>query len=63
MGALMLSREKQKAISETTNSASTKIILQCKRRFWKDAVCQGRFSKSSDMIGQLHYPFTTARIF
>ncbi|KAH3873734.1 hypothetical protein DPMN_036971 [Dreissena polymorpha] len=56
MDVPILSREKQQAIAGITYGASTRIMLQCKRRFWQDDVGQGGFSKSSDMIGQLHYP-------
>ncbi|KAH3873739.1 L-amino-acid oxidase BmooLAAO-I-like isoform X1 [Dreissena polymorpha] len=56
MDVPLLSREKQQAIAGITYAASTKIMIQCKRRFWQDDVGQGGFSKSSDMIGQLHYP-------
>ncbi|CAC5395987.1 unnamed protein product [Mytilus coruscus] len=36
--------------------ASTKVVLQCKSRFWEKEVGQGGFSKTSLPIGQLHYP-------
>ncbi|XP_063434698.1 putative L-amino-acid oxidase YobN [Mytilus trossulus] len=36
--------------------ASTKVILQCKSRFWEKDVGQGGFSKTNLPIGQLHYP-------
>ncbi|VDI12647.1 Hypothetical predicted protein [Mytilus galloprovincialis] len=36
--------------------ASTKVVLQCKSRFWEKEVGQGGFSKTNLPIGQLHYP-------
>ena len=36
--------------------ASTKIMLQCHRRFWQEEGIQGGFSKTNMPIGQLHYP-------
>ncbi|XP_053376963.1 putative L-amino-acid oxidase YobN [Mercenaria mercenaria] len=48
--------EKQKAISQISYAASTKIMLQCKKRFWQKDVGHGGFSKTDMMIGQLHYP-------
>ena len=35
---------------------STKIMLQCRRRFWQNEGIQGGFSKTNMPIGQLHYP-------
>ena len=44
------------AISNISYGCSTKIMLQCKTRFWQKDVGQGGFSKTDMMIGQLHYP-------
>ena len=35
---------------------STKIMLQCRHRFWEEKAIQGGFSKTNMPIGQLHYP-------
>ena len=35
---------------------STKIMLQCRHRFWQDKGIQGGFSKTNMPIGQIHYP-------
>ena len=48
--------DKQKAIANITYEASTKVILQCKNRFWQPDVGQGGFSKTNLPIGQVHYP-------
>ena len=37
-------------------SPSTKIMLQCRHRFWEEEAIQGGFSKTNMPIGQLHYP-------
>ncbi|XP_045196150.2 L-amino acid oxidase-like [Mercenaria mercenaria] len=49
--------EKQKALSQISYGASTKVMLQCKTRFWQKDVGHGGFSKTNMMIGQLHYPY------
>ena len=46
----------RKALAGVTYDASTKIMLQCKTRFWQNDVGQGGFSKTDMLIGQLHYP-------
>ena len=48
--------QKQKAIANITYEASTKVILQCKNRFWQSDVGQGGFSKTNLPVGQIHYP-------
>ena len=48
--------DKQKAIANITYEASTKVIVQCKTRFWQPDVGQGGFSKTNLPIGQVHYP-------
>ncbi|KAH3781665.1 hypothetical protein DPMN_159566 [Dreissena polymorpha] len=51
-----LCKEKRQAIAGVTYDTGTKIMLQCKERFWQKDVGKGGFSKTSDLIGQLHYP-------
>ena len=43
-------------INQIKAMASTKIMLQCKTRFWQKDVGQGGFSRTDMLIGQLHYP-------
>lgn len=51
-----LEARQRAAISNISYDCSTKIMLQCKTRFWQKDVGQGGFSKTDMMIGQLHYP-------
>ncbi len=45
------------AIENIRYSPSTKIMLQCRERFWeKEKKINGGFSKTNMPIGQLHYP-------
>ena len=44
------------ALMNITYSPSTKILLQCKERFWEDDDIYGGFSYTTLPIGQLHYP-------
>ncbi|XP_053378316.1 L-amino-acid oxidase-like isoform X2 [Mercenaria mercenaria] len=48
------SKEQQNALSHIHCVAYTKIMLQCKTRFWQKDVGQGGFSKMT--TGQLRYP-------
>ena len=41
---------------------STKVLLQCRERFWEDDVGNGGFSKTDQPIGQVHYPTDEDRI-
>lgn len=51
-----LSSEHRRAVSNVSYAESTKIMMQCRTRFWQKTVGQGGFSKTDLMIGQLHYP-------
>ena len=51
-----LREDQRSAIANISYAASTKVMLQCKTRFWQKDVGQGGFSKTDMMIGQLHYP-------
>ena len=44
------------AIENIFYGPSTKIMIQCKERFWEKSDITGGFSKTSLPIGQLHYP-------
>ena len=44
------------ALMHITYSPSTKILLQCKERFWEKQGIYGGFSFTTLPIGQLHYP-------
>jgi len=48
--------QKADAISEVHYTPSTKVLLQFKERFWEKQKIRGGFSKSTDTLGQLHYP-------
>ncbi|CAB3977976.1 L-amino-acid oxidase-like [Paramuricea clavata] len=50
-------QKKLQAIEDIFTAASTKIILQTRRRFWEDKKynIQGGFSKTNLPIGQIHY--------
>ena len=53
----LLPNQFYKSIEAIWYGASTKIMLQCKTRFWeKSCGIQGGFSKTSLPIGQIHYP-------
>ena len=46
-----------KAIEDIWYGPSTKIMIQCKKRFWETAHgIQGGFTKTNLPIGQIHYP-------
>lgn len=51
-----LQERQRAALNNISYGCSTKIMLQCKSRFWQKDVGQGGFSKTDMMIGQLHYP-------
>ncbi|XP_071153732.1 putative L-amino-acid oxidase YobN [Mytilus edulis] len=51
-----LAEDCRKAIGNIHYQPSTKVVLQCKSRFWEKEVGQGGFSKTNLPIGQLHYP-------
>lgn len=51
-----LAEDCRKAIGNIHYQPSTKVVLQCKTRFWEKEVGQGGFSKTDLPIGQLHYP-------
>ena len=44
------------ALENISYSPSTKILLQCRERFWEREGINGGFSKTNMPIGQLHYP-------
>ena len=44
------------AIEGIFYSPSTKIMLQCKTRFWEESGIIGGFSRTDMPIGQIHYP-------
>ena len=44
------------ALMHITYGPSTKILLQCKERFWEEQGIYGGFSFTTLPIGQLHYP-------
>ncbi|KAK3100098.1 hypothetical protein FSP39_014720 [Pinctada imbricata] len=46
----------RKVLSNVHYEPSTKILLQCKTRFWEKDVGTGGFSKTNLPIGQIHYP-------
>ena len=48
-----------KAIENISYGASTKIMLQCKTRFWEKEGIKGGFTKTNLPIGQIHYPSNT----
>ena len=50
-----------KAIENISYGASTKIMLQCKTRFWEKEGIKGGFTKTNLPIGQIHYPSNTPR--
>jgi hypothetical protein len=56
--SLPLPNEFYNAISDIWYGPSTKIMLQCKTRFWESEKydIRGGFSKTTLPIGQLHYP-------
>jgi len=45
-----------KAIEDIWQGPATKLMLQCKTRFWKEQGIRGGFSKTNMPIGQIHYP-------
>ncbi|XP_048243567.1 putative L-amino-acid oxidase YobN isoform X2 [Haliotis rufescens] len=52
-----LTRQRQQAVEGIYYEASTKVLLQCRTRFWQNPDnLQGGFSKTNLPIGQLHYP-------
>lgn len=44
------------ALENIRYTPSTKILLQCRERFWEKEGIYGGFSKTNMPIGQLHYP-------
>ena len=50
-----------KAIEDIWYGPSTKIMIQCKTRFWEEYGIKGGFTKTSLPIGQLHYPSNTPK--
>ena len=44
------------AIEHINIEPSTKIMVQCRSRFWQSEGIQGGFSKTNLPIGQIHYP-------
>ena len=51
-----LPHEFYNAITDIWYGPSTKIMLQCKTRFWEKYNITGGFSRTTLPIGQLHYP-------
>jgi monoamine oxidase len=51
-----LKQVKLDAMSNVSYSPSTKVLMQFKKRFWEAENINGGFSKSTDTLGQLHYP-------
>jgi len=51
-----LDSSKIDAITNVSYTPSTKILMQFKERFWEGLGIVGGFSKSTDTLGQLHYP-------
>ena len=49
-----------KAIEDISQEPSTKIMLQCKTRFWEKEGIKGGFTKTNMPIGQIHYPTQVA---
>ena len=49
-----------KAIENISVEPSTKIMLQCKTRFWEKEGIKGGFTKTNMPIGQIHYPTQVA---
>ena len=47
------------AIDGVFYSPSTKIMLQCKTKFWEESGIVGGFSRTDKPIGQIHYPSHT----
>jgi len=50
-----------KAIEGISQVPSTKIMLQCKTRFWEKEGIKGGFTKTNMPIGQIHYPSQVAQ--
>jgi len=59
-----LSTRKSDAITDIYYCPSTKILLLFKERFWEKGPnpIKGGFSKSTDTLGQLHYPTRTGEV-
>ena len=51
-----LPKEYYQAFENINITPSTKIMLQCRTRFWQEQGIQGGFTKTNMPIGQLHYP-------
>jgi len=49
-----------KAIERISQESATKIMLQCKTRFWEKEGIKGGFTKTNMPIGQIHYPAQVA---
>ncbi|XP_052782430.1 L-amino-acid oxidase-like [Mya arenaria] len=52
----LLTLQLSDAITDMNYTASTKIMLQSRERFWEKQGIIGGFSKTNMTIGQLHYP-------
>ncbi|XP_052783498.1 L-amino-acid oxidase-like [Mya arenaria] len=52
----LLTPQLSDAITDMNYTASTKIMLQSRERFWEKQGIIGGFSKTNMTIGQLHYP-------
>ncbi|KAK3588182.1 hypothetical protein CHS0354_012244 [Potamilus streckersoni] len=53
---LPLEPKQQMALADITYEASTKVLLQFRKRFWQDSVGQGGFTITDRPIGQIKYP-------
>ncbi|XP_065903274.1 L-amino acid oxidase-like isoform X2 [Dysidea avara] len=49
-----------KAVEDIWQGPATKIMLQCKTRFWEKEGIKGGCSKTNLPVGQIHYPTYTA---
>jgi len=52
--------EVYKAIEDIWQGPGTKIMLQCKTRFWEKEGIKGGFTKTNMPVGQIHYPTQVA---
>ena len=46
----------ERVLGNFTYESSTRVLLQCKCRFWEADVGTGGFSRTDQPIGQVHYP-------
>jgi len=51
-----LPEPKSNAMIEVSYAPSTKVLLQFRQRFWEREGIKGGFTKTTDTIGQVHYP-------